>query len=317
MIDACVPVGASHRHRRPQSRVVCQAPAEQCTGAAMRAVERFHRPVSGYPARRFAKFNRRRAVLRMTQRRRSRVTCVLTLALLTASAGSAHALSLLGAEVTGEFSVNGGSTNLFDPENNKVPDFQFGNSLNVPGNGTNIVPIVDSLVEFGYEGVRRPHSLPPISRAAANADASIDRDGHSRVASWNVIAFECLGSPSSFSRSQLVEAVSVVGRSRLSRCLRRADGTKQLPLDVCCTYPCVLAAAAMVSLFKCPAAERSSATKPVRPEMLGPERIGATSRPQVQQAKRERARPPARARWEVALTVGRPNGFGHGDGGPE
>jgi hypothetical protein len=91
----------------------------------------------------------------MTQRQRSRVTCVLTLALLaviTASAGSAHALSLLGAEVTGEFFVDGGSTNLFDPENGKVPDFQYGNSLNVPGNGTNIVPIADPLVEFGYEG---------------------------------------------------------------------------------------------------------------------------------------------------------------------
>lgn len=91
----------------------------------------------------------------MMWRRLSGVTCVLALALftvITASAGSADALSLLGAEVTGEFFVNGGATNFFDPENGKVPDFQYGNSLNTPGNGTNIVPIADPLVEFGYQG---------------------------------------------------------------------------------------------------------------------------------------------------------------------
>lgn len=91
----------------------------------------------------------------MTWRRFSRVACVLALALfaaITGSAGSSEALSLLGAEVTGEFFVNGGSTNFFDPENGKVPDNQYGNSNNNPGNGTNIVPIADPLVEFGYQG---------------------------------------------------------------------------------------------------------------------------------------------------------------------
>ena len=65
----------------------------------------------------------------------------------------AHALSLLGAEVHGELFINGGNVNLFDPENGKVPDFTYGNSLNAPGNGTNNVPIADPLIEFGYQGL--------------------------------------------------------------------------------------------------------------------------------------------------------------------
>src|SRR5262249_31827700 len=77
------------------------------------------------------------------------------LAALGTNTEPAHALSLLGQEVTGEFFLNpvtATSTNFFDPENGKVPDFTFGNSLNVPGNGTNIVPISDNLIEFGYQG---------------------------------------------------------------------------------------------------------------------------------------------------------------------
>ena len=73
--------------------------------------------------------------------------------LIVISAPSAHALSLLGEQVTGGFFENGDfATNLYDPENGEVPDNTYGNSNNPPGNGTNIVPISDPLVEFGYEG---------------------------------------------------------------------------------------------------------------------------------------------------------------------
>jgi PEP-CTERM motif-containing protein len=91
----------------------------------------------------------------MKRQQLSKILAALTLALLVSlgtGARSAHALSLLGTLVTGELYRNGGSTNLFDPENGLVPDFQFGNSNNLPGNGTNIVPISDPLVEFGYVG---------------------------------------------------------------------------------------------------------------------------------------------------------------------
>lgn len=74
------------------------------------------------------------------------------LAILITSATSAHAFPLEGTSVTGTLFINGGVSNLFDPENGKVPDFTYGNSANTPGNGSNIVPISDDLVEFGYLG---------------------------------------------------------------------------------------------------------------------------------------------------------------------
>lgn len=91
-------------------------------------------------------------------KRFAKLAATLGLSALSAigtSTEPAHALSLLGQEVTGEFLLNPvtlSSTNFFDPENGKVPDFTYGNSLNVPGNGTNIVPIRDDLIEFGYQG---------------------------------------------------------------------------------------------------------------------------------------------------------------------
>jgi len=94
----------------------------------------------------------------MMLRRLGKLATTLGLSALAAigmNTEPAHALSLLGQEVTGEFLLNPvtpSSTNFFDPENGKVPDFTYGNSLNVPGNGTNIVPIRDDLIEFGYQG---------------------------------------------------------------------------------------------------------------------------------------------------------------------
>jgi hypothetical protein len=83
----------------------------------------------------------------------TRLLAIGVLALIVLSARSADALpSLLGEQVTGVFNITGGSTNLYDPENGLVPDNTYGNSNNSPGNGTNIVPISDTLVEFGYEG---------------------------------------------------------------------------------------------------------------------------------------------------------------------
>jgi hypothetical protein len=90
----------------------------------------------------------------MMRQRLTRLMLVLALTLLAgivASAGSAHALSLLGQQVTGELFINGGPSNEFDPENGEVPD-GFGNSANPPGSNSNIVPISDPLVEFGYQG---------------------------------------------------------------------------------------------------------------------------------------------------------------------
>jgi hypothetical protein len=84
---------------------------------------------------------------------RTRLLPLALLAVIATSATSAHAFSLLGAQVTGELFINNNLTeNYFDPENGEVPDSQFGNSNNFPGNGTNIVPISDSVVEFGYSG---------------------------------------------------------------------------------------------------------------------------------------------------------------------
>ena len=91
----------------------------------------------------------------MNRRHLARAASALLLALIFVAATMpqpVHALSLLGAEVHGELFINGGNVNLFDPENGKVPDFTYGNSLNVPGNGTNNVPISDPLIEFGYQG---------------------------------------------------------------------------------------------------------------------------------------------------------------------
>ena len=91
----------------------------------------------------------------MNRRHLAGVARALLLTLISVVAAMpqpAHALSLLGAEVHGELFINGGNTNFFDPENGKVPDFTYGNSLNVPGNGTNNVPITDPLIEFGYQG---------------------------------------------------------------------------------------------------------------------------------------------------------------------
>ena len=82
----------------------------------------------------------------------ARALLLTLISVVAAMPHPAHALSLLGAEVHGELFINGGNTNFFDPENGKVPDFTYGNSLNVPGNGTNNVPITDPLIEFGYQG---------------------------------------------------------------------------------------------------------------------------------------------------------------------
>src|SRR5215471_21846892 len=133
---------------RVPGRRVCRSPRDLCSWCG--------RATAGSEFSRALEVTRE--ALRMMLRRLAKLATTLGLSALAAigmNTEPAHALSLLGQEVTGEFLLNPvtpSSTNFFDPENGKVPDFTYGNSLNVPGNGTNIVPIRDDLIEFGYQG---------------------------------------------------------------------------------------------------------------------------------------------------------------------